>query len=151
HQIFPDDQTVELALAVYPFAKYVRQLSEPVGRRSRGKEVQKNFETLPGQPSRSALEGMPMQHKEPAHRVSDLGGDNESSEPSRNTAHHCAALVPVADRAPCHVATADDDIEPIGFEGCEHSRQQLFVMLQIGVDDCEVRGAAREHALDHGS
>ena len=92
-----------------------------------------------------------MQHKKPAHRVRDLCRDNQSRELRSDAAHCRAAFVPVADCAPCHVATADNDVELIRFEGCEHARQQLFVMLQIGVHDSEIRGAAREHAFDHRS
>ena len=130
-------------------AKDVRDFLEAIGDRGRGEEIEQDLETLPGEAPDRALERRPGQHEKPAHRVGEIGGDDEASEPGGNVADRHPAPVPLADIAPGDVAAADDDIEVLVLDRGQHARQQPLVMLKIGVDDREVGGAAGEHPLDH--
>src|SRR6516162_4684483 len=77
HQVFPDNEAVELALAVLALAKNVRNLFETIGDGGRREQIEQDLEALPGEAPDGALEGGPGKHKEPAHRIAEIGGDDQ--------------------------------------------------------------------------
>src|SRR5215469_9045193 len=148
HQIFPGNKAIEFALSVQPLAKQVWDLSEPVWHRSRGEEIDKNLKALAGETSGGSFEGRPRNQKKSAHRIAELGGDDNPGEASCNPADRNAMAIPLADPAAGRVAAADHYVEVLRLDGAEHLRQHRFVVLQVGIDDRQIRCAAREHAFD---
>ena len=77
-----------------------------------------------------------------------MGGDNHPREARRDIANRRSAAIPLGDPATEGMSAADHHIEVLCLERREHLRQQGLVVLQIGVDHREIRGATRKHSLD---
>jgi hypothetical protein len=95
-----------------------------------------------------AGERRPLDHKEPAHRVAQLGLHHQPAQPCRKAADRDPRFVPLADPALRHVTAGDHDIEAIGFYFVEHTRQQSLVVLEVAVHHRKVRRGGRQHAFD---
>src|SRR5215469_3347609 len=138
HQVFPGDKAIEFALSVQPLAKQVWDLGEPVWHRSRGEEIDKNLKALAGEASGGSFEGRPGNQKKSAHRIVELGWDDDPGEATCDTADRHAATVPLADPAACGVAAADHYVEVLRLDDAEHLSQRRLVMLQVGIDDRQI-------------
>src|SRR5579871_5950440 len=69
HQVFPDDESIELALAGQPRAKLVWDFGEAERCRRRREQIEEDLESLTRQAAHRALECRAPDHEVPAHRV----------------------------------------------------------------------------------
>src|SRR5262249_13723330 len=68
----------------------------------------------------------------------------------RDGRYQRAIFAPRADAAVLDVAAADHDVERLLLQRRKHAREQRLVMLEIGVDDGDIRRGARQNAFDAG-
>jgi len=131
-------------------AKIERHFGECQPPRRGGKQIQEVLEPLTRQRAHRLGKGLPPDHKEPAHRVGEVGLDDEPPELAGKIADHDARALHVANTALFDVAAGDDDIEALGLELGKHRGQQVLVMLQVAIHDGGVGRRGGEDALDAG-
>jgi len=56
--------------------------------------------------------------------------------------------LPITDTPACAVAGADDNVEVPFLDRGQHLREECFVVLQIGIHDCDEGRRAGENPLD---
>jgi hypothetical protein len=107
-------------------------------------------EPLTRQRPHRLAKGLALDHEKPAHRVGEVGLDDEPPEPAGDIADHDSRLLPLADATLFDVAAGDDDIEPLGLDLGQHHRQQVLVVLQVAVHHRRIGRRARQDAVDAG-
>src|SRR5215469_11501521 len=144
-------QATRLSSLLCPCSRWRNRYATSANRYGTGVEAKRSTRILKPWPERRlaarSKAGRDIR-KKIAHRIAEFGGDDNPGEASCNPADRDAMAIPLADPTAGRVAAADHYVEVLRLDGAEHLRQHRFVVLQVGIDDRQIRCAAREHAFD---
>jgi len=129
-------------------AEMERQLGECERPGRRCKDIDQDLEPLSRQFSHRCAKGAAFDYEKAAQRIRQLGLHNDAGQLARQTADQHPRFLPIADAPACGVAGADDDVEVLFLDRCQHPWEECFVMLQVGIHDCDERRRAGENPLD---
>ena len=132
HQVFPGHHRVELALAVQPLAEIERHLGEGERPRRGGEQIQQDLEPLARQRAHRLGKGLALDQEKPAHRVGQIGLDDQPAEPVGDVADHHPRALPLADPAMPDMPAGDDDVEAFGLDLVQHCRESGPVHGRLG-------------------
>ena len=151
HSVFPCRHTIELAFATPTLPKYIGHLRKFERRGCGGEEVEQYLEALLREFPHRGVERIPPYQEESAHRVFQIGLQDELCGLTCDMAEKFPAGGPLSDAAAMHLAAAHDDVETLLFELVEHFRQERLIVLQVSIDHGEVRRSGRQHAFHTGT
>jgi len=75
-----------------------------------------------GEAPDSSFESRPGNQEKAAHRIGEIGRDDDPGEEARNSADGDPATIPLTDATACGMAAADDYVEVLRLDGAEHLR-----------------------------
>ena len=149
-KVFEADQNIELAFAVQAMADGVRQFADFWRAARGGQQINQNFEADTGDAVSHFHEELTAEEEEAAHGVGDLAVADGGAQA---TAEHAEGYAPRSESAhapPGYVAATHDYVKMQRFDGVQHVGEELFIMLEICVKDCEKRRGRAEHSFQAG-
>jgi hypothetical protein len=122
----------------------------PQGPRRRRQEVEENLESLAGKAPESPFQNLPPQHEETAHRIGYLCFADDPRQARGEGADICTRGIQSADSAAGHLPATDHQIHRFAFQHRQHLRQQLLVVLHVGIHNADMGVRTRQCAFDAG-